>query len=149
MVRVQSEVFDVAGELGKFRRGGAGGSVVMFLGTVRELTGSLTIEAMTLEHYPGMTEKALEEIEAEANRRWPLINSLIVHRYGKLLPGEDIVLVLTQSSHRAPAFEACEFLVDYLKTRAPFWKLEEAQGTARWVEAQDSDEAAVARWKNR
>jgi molybdopterin synthase catalytic subunit len=150
MIRVQREAFDAAGELKQFRRAGTeAGSTVVFLGTVREMTEGGAIEAMTLEHYPGMTEKALEEIEAEAHRRWPLLASLIIHRYGRLLPGEDIVLALTQSVHRAAAFEACAFLVDYLKTRAPFWKLEEAKGRASWVEARDSDDAAAERWKNK
>lgn len=149
MIRLQREAFDATAELKRFRQAETGaGSTVMFLGTVREMTDDGAIEAMTLEHYPGMTEKALEEIEAEAHRRWPLMGSLIIHRYGKLLPGEDIVLALTQSAHRAAAFEACAFLVDYLKTKAPFWKLEETRGRTRWVEARDSDDAAAARWKN-
>jgi molybdopterin synthase catalytic subunit len=147
MIRVQREPFDAAAELRRFNRGKAGGTV-MFLGTVRESNESGRIEAMTLEHYPGMTEKALEEIEREAHRRWPLTNSLIIHRYGRLMPGEDIVLTLTQSAHREAAFEACAFLVDYLKTRAPFWKLEEASGQAQWVEARESDEVAAARWRS-
>ncbi|HYN00268.1 MAG TPA: molybdenum cofactor biosynthesis protein MoaE [Aestuariivirgaceae bacterium] len=149
MIRVQREALDATAELKGFRQGGAGaGSTVMFLGTVREMTEDGAIEAMTLEHYPGMTERALKEIEAEAHKRWPLLGSLIIHRYGKLLPGEDIVLAITQSAHRAQAFEACAFLVDYLKTSAPFWKLEETSGRTRWVEARDSDDAAAARWKN-
>jgi molybdopterin synthase catalytic subunit len=93
-----------------------------------------------------MTEKALEEIEAEANARWPLAATLIVHRYGKLLPGDDIVLVIAASSHRDAAFDACRFLIDWLKTKAPFWKLEEGKGFANWVEAKDSDDVAAARW---
>jgi molybdopterin synthase catalytic subunit len=150
MIRVQREDFDAAAELDKFRRGQTGaGSTVMFVGTVREMTAEGTIEAMTLEHYPGMTEKALEAIEAEARGRWPLMASLIIHRFGRLQPGEDIVLAATQSAHRQAAFEACAFLVDYLKTKAPFWKLEEAQGKKTWVEARDSDEDAAARWKQR
>jgi molybdopterin synthase catalytic subunit len=149
MIRLQREAFDAMAELKRFRQAETGaGSTVMFLGTVREMTDDGAIEAMTLEHYPGMTEKALKEIEAEAHRRWPLMGSLIIHRYGKLFPGEDIVLTLTQSAHRAAAFEACAFLVDYLKTKAPFWKLEETRGRTRWVEARESDNAAAARWKN-
>jgi molybdopterin synthase catalytic subunit len=103
---------------------------------------------MTLEHYPGMTEKLLAEIDAEAHDRWPLEASLIVHRYGRLEAGDRIVLVIAASGHRDAAFEACRFLIDWLKTRAPFWKQEEAEdGTTRWVEAKDSDDAAAARWE--
>ena len=102
---------------------------------------------MTLEHYPGMTEKKLAEIEAEANARWPLQASLIVHRYGRMLPGEPIVLVATASAHRAAALEACAFLIDWLKTEAPFWKQEETGGASRWVEARDADDEAAARWR--
>jgi molybdopterin synthase catalytic subunit len=150
MIRVQREAFDAKAELDKFRKGQTGaGSTVMFLGTVREMTEDGTIETMTLEHYPGMTERALEAIEAEAGRRWPLLASLIIHRFGRLRPGEDIVLAATQSAHRQAAFEACAFLVDYLKTKAPFWKLEERHGQTTWVEARDSDEDAAARWKER
>lgn len=148
MIRVQREAFDAAAEFDKFRRSQTGGgSAVMFVGTVREMTAEGAIEAMTLEHYPGMTEKALEAIEAEACERWPLMASLIIHRFGRLEPGEDIVLAATQSAHRQAAFEACAFLVDYLKTKAPFWKLEEARGRKTWVEARNSDEDAAARWK--
>jgi molybdopterin synthase catalytic subunit len=103
--------------------------------------------AMTLEHYPGMTERQLEAIEAEARRRWPLLDSLVIHRVGRMLPGEAIVLVATASTHRAAALEACAFLIDWLKTRAPFWKLEETPSGERWVEARESDEAAAARWQ--
>jgi molybdopterin synthase catalytic subunit len=107
------------------------------------------IAAITLEHYPGMTEKALADIEAEALARWPLSGSLIVHRCGRLEPGEDIVLVATLAPHRQAAFEACHFLIDWLKTRAPFWKSEEAGDGARWVEAEAADDAAARRWKDR
>ena len=102
---------------------------------------------MTLEHYPGMTEKMLEQIEAEANARWPLEASLIIHRYGRMEPGEQIVLVACASPHREAAFEACHFLIDWLKTKAPFWKLEEKESGAGWVEARESDDAAAAKWK--
>jgi len=101
---------------------------------------------MTLEHYPGMTQKALAEIEAAARRRWPLDDVLIIHRYGKLMPGEDIVLVITAAAHREAAFRACQFLMDWLKTKAPFWKLEEGSDGPRWVEARASDDEATARW---
>ena len=102
---------------------------------------------MTLEHYPGMTEKALGEIEAEALARWPIDASLIIHRCGRLEPGEDIVLVITASAHREAAFAACHFLIDWLKTKAPFWKLEEGPDGAGWVQAKDSDDEAAARWQ--
>jgi molybdopterin synthase catalytic subunit len=150
MIRVQSEPFDWAQELQalKARHPDAGGSV-LFLGSVREMTPHGAIAAITLEHYPGMTEKALADIEAEALSRWPLSGSLIVHRCGRLEPGEDIVLVATLAPHRQAAFEACHFLIDWLKTRAPFWKSEEAGDGARWVEAEAADVAAARRWKGR
>lgn len=146
MIRVQQDVFDASTELRAFTRDGKAGGTVMFLGTVRELSDGRSISAMTLEHYPGMTEKALAEIDAEAQRRWPLEKTLIIHRYGRLLPGDDIVLVLTASAHREAAFEACAFLIDWLKTKAPFWKLEESGAEAHWVEAKASDDEAAARW---
>ena len=147
MIRVQEEAFDSGAELRKLKAGKANiGGTVMFLGTVRDLSGGADVKAMTLEHYPGMTEKALREIEAEAHRRWPLDDSLIIHRYGRLEPGDDIVLVITASAHREAAFEACHFLIDWLKTKAPFWKLEEGAGGASWVAAKDSDDDAAARW---
>lgn len=149
MIRVQEEPFDIAEELRSIRGSNhkIGGTAV-FAGSVRDLNLGEQVSAMTLEHYPGMTEKALAEIEAEANERWPLEASLIVHRYGRMAPGEDIVLVITCSSHREAAFEACQFLMDWLKTRAPFWKLEEgddAQG-GKWVDARESDSKAAGRW---
>jgi molybdopterin synthase catalytic subunit len=147
MIRVEQQPFDPARELEAFRAAhGAGGATVMFLGTVKELSGGRAISAMTLEHYPGMTERQLEAIEEEARRRWPIEASLVIHRYGRMEPGEDIVLVITQSAHREAAFEAARFLMDFLKTRAPFWKLEEAGATSGWVEARDSDEEAARRW---
>ncbi len=149
MIRVQEEPFDIAEELRSIRGSNhkIGGTAV-FAGSVRDLNLGEQVSAMTLDHYPGMTEKALAEIEAEANERWPLEASLIVHRYGRMAPGEDIVLVITCSSHREAAFEACQFLMDWLKTRAPFWKLEEgddAQG-GKWVDARESDSKAAGRW---
>lgn len=147
MIRVQDRAFDAAAELKAFQAvNRTSGATVMFIGTVRELSEGARIDRMTLEHYPGMTEKALAAIEAEACRRWPLEASLVIHRYGALEPGDDIVLVLTASSHRQAAFEACEFLMDWLKTKAPFWKLEEAAGDTRWVEAKDKDDQAARRW---
>ena len=147
MIRVQGEDFDVGAELAALTDGNHGiGGVAVFVGLVRDLAGGEAIGAMTLEHYPGMTEKMLAKIEAEANERWPLEASLIIHRVGRLEPGDRIVLVATASAHRHAAFEACEFLIDWLKTKAPFWKLEETPEGARWVEARDSDDAAAARW---
>ena len=147
MIRVQEEAFDSGAELYKLKAGKTNiGGTVMFLGTVRDVSGGTDVKAMTLEHYPGMTEKALREIEAEAHRRWPLDDSLVIHRYGRLEPGDDIVLVITASAHREAAFEACHFLIDWLKTKAPFWKLEEGTGGASWVAAKDSDDDAAAGW---
>jgi molybdopterin synthase catalytic subunit len=151
-VRVQREDFDVGSELEALSAGNRKvGGVCSFVGLVRDMNevagAAETVGAMTLEHYPGMTEKQLEEIDAEAHRRWPLEASLIVHRYGRMEPGERIVLVATASPHREAAFEACHFLIDWLKTRAPFWKVEETgNGDARWVEARESDDKAAARW---
>ncbi|NNF80831.1 MAG: molybdopterin synthase catalytic subunit MoaE [Rhizobiales bacterium] len=147
MIKVQSEPFDVAGELDALKSANLNiGASCLFIGTVRELNNDADVSAMTLEHYPGMTEKALEEIEKEAQARWPLQASLIIHRYGKLEPGDDIVLVITCSAHRQAAFEAAEYLMDWLKTKAPFWKLEEGEAGGTWVDARESDEAAAARW---
>jgi len=149
LIRVQEQPFDLANELAALRAGNnAIGGTAIFLGSVRDLNLGEQVSAMTLEHYPGMTEKALEAIDREACARWPLDASLIVHRYGRMEPGEDIVLVITCSAHRDAAFEACQFLMDWLKTRAPFWKLEE-DGTgdgAKWVDARESDDKAAARW---
>ena len=147
MIRVQQQAFDPGHELQQLKAGRAGiGGTVMFLGTVRDLSDGAEVNAMTLEHYPGMTEKALAEIEAEAQRRWPLDATLVIHRYGRLEPGEDIVLVIAASAHREAAFEACHFLIDWLKTKAPFWKLEENDQGASWVAAKDSDDDAAKRW---
>ena len=148
MIRVQLEPFDAGAELAAMKAGRTDiGGTVMFLGSVRDLSRGEDVRAMTLEHYPGMTEKALADIEAEALRRWPIDASLIIHRYGRLEPGEDIVLVITASAHREAAFEACHFLIDWLKTKAPFWKLEESEAGASWVSAKESDDAAAARWE--
>ncbi len=145
MIRVQTEDFDIGAEVGALSKDRHDiGAVVTFSGTVRDKTGDLV--ALELEHYPGMTEKELARIEKEAQERWPLEASLIVHRVGRLLPGENIVLVVTASAHRQAAFEAAEFLMDYLKTRAPFWKREETASGGDWVDARDSDDTAAARW---
>ena len=147
MIRVQEEDFDVGHEIKSMSAGKhAIGGLCSFVGLVREMAGSADIGAMTLEHYPGMTEKALSEIEAEANERWPLEASLIIHRYGRLEPGDQIVLVAAASPHREASFEACHFLIDFLKTKAPFWKLEDTSDGPKWVDARSSDDAAAARW---
>ena len=147
MIRVQREDFDIAAEIASIVGSDHGiGAVVTFIGLVRDISGGESISDMTLEHYPGMTEKMLERIESEAMSRWPLSASLIVHRYGHLEPGDGIVLVITASPHREAAFEASEFLVDWLKTKAPFWKRETTPAGAKWVAARDSDDAAAARW---
>jgi molybdopterin synthase catalytic subunit len=148
MIRVQPQAFDVGLEYARLKqqRTDVGGYAI-FVGTVRDLSGGKSVSEMELEHYPGMTEKALAEIESEALKRWPLQGSLIIHRHGKLQPGDDIVLVITAAEHRGDAFAACNFLMDWLKTKAPFWKLESDQSSSRWVDARDSDDAAAARWK--
>jgi molybdopterin synthase catalytic subunit len=147
MIRVQREDFDVGAELAKLTAGRTDvGGVCVFVGVVRDAAEGERVSAMTLEHYPGMTEKMLAEIDAEANKRWPLSASLVIHRHGELKPGDRIVLVATASPHRDAAFEACRFLIDWLKTKAPFWKLEERGGEERWVEARDEDDAAARRW---
>jgi molybdopterin synthase catalytic subunit len=147
MIRVQEQAFDAGQELMAFKAGKTHvGGTALFVGSVREMNDAARVTAMTLEHYPGMTEKALADIETEARSRWPVDDVLIVHRYGRMLPGDDIVLVLCSSAHREAAFSACQFLMDWLKTKAPFWKLEEGDGAARWVDAKSSDDAAAERW---
>jgi molybdopterin synthase catalytic subunit len=147
MIKVQTGDFDVGRELEALSAGNhAVGGVCCFVGLVRDMAGSKEISAMTLEHYPDMTEKALAKIEAEAKARWPLADALIIHRYGRLQPGERIVMVATASAHRQAAIESCHFLIDWLKTQAPFWKLEETPDGGQWVDARASDDAAAARW---
>jgi molybdopterin synthase catalytic subunit len=151
MIRVQQEDFDIGAELAALSAGDSTiGGVASFTGLVRDMTpiegADRSISTMTLEHYPGMTEKKLSEIEAEANQRWPLAASLIIHRYGTLAPGDQIVFVACASAHRQAAFDACQFLMDWLKTDAPFWKLEDTDTGGVWVEARDSDDAAAAHW---
>jgi molybdopterin synthase catalytic subunit len=147
MIIVQEKSFDVGVELARLKgnRTDIGGTAV-FVGSVRDLSDGTQISAMTLEHYPGMTEKALADIETEARARWPLEDALIIHRYGTLQPGDDIVLVITCSAHRDAAFEACQFLMDWLKTKAPFWKLEAGPQGVHWVESKEKDDAAAKRW---
>jgi molybdopterin synthase catalytic subunit len=148
MIRVQAEAFDVGQELASLKGTRKDvGAFGLFVGSVRELSGGAQVSAMTLEHYPGMTEQALAEIESEARRRWSLQDVLIIHRFGRLEAGEDIVLVITASAHREAALEACAFLMDWLKTKAPFWKLEQGETGERWVGARATDEEAAKRWK--
>ena len=148
-VRVQAEAFDPGAEMAALLAGRTEvGGVGCFVGLVRDNAGGQPIRSMTLEHYPGMTERALAAIAAEAEARWALQGCTVIHRHGRLLPGEPIVLVLTASPHRQAALDATAFLIDWLKTRAPFWKQEElADGGARWVEARAADDAAAARWE--
>jgi molybdopterin synthase catalytic subunit len=146
-VRVQTADFDIGAEIAAMRRGNPKvGAVASFIGVVRDRNEGDHVAEMTLEHYPGMTEKALEKIVAEARSRWDIYDALVVHRVGILKPGDQIVLVVVTGAHRGEAFEACEFLMDYLKTRAPFWKKERTPDGARWVEARESDDAAADRW---
>jgi molybdopterin synthase catalytic subunit len=147
MIRVQDQAFDVGNEVNTIKRGKTQiGGTAVFVGTVRDINDGKDVSALTLEHYPGMTEKALADIEAEARSRWVLDDVLIVHRYGRMEPGEDIVLVICCSEHRDNAFDACRFLMDFLKTRAPFWKLEEGCNDQKWVDARESDDVAAKRW---
>ncbi len=147
-VRIQESDFDHAQELTSMRLAGQGnvGAIVSFVGLVRDVNDGDTINTLTLEHYPEMTQKALQAIELEAKTRWDVIDSLIIHRVGTLKPLDQIVLVAVTSAHRGDAFKACEFIMDYLKTNAPFWKKELTNQGERWVEAKVSDDAATARW---
>lgn len=146
-VSVQTEDFDIGRILAELTEGRSDiGALVTFTGLVRDMPGG-GLQAMELEHYPAMTEKALREIEAEARERWNLSASLIIHRIGRLKPGEQIMMVATGSAHRQDAFEAAEFLMDYLKSRAPFWKKEHTAEGADWVDARESDEDALNRWQ--
>ena len=147
MIKVQENPFDVARELAAIKKDRLSvGASAIFVGSVRDMADGRKLSAMTLEHYPGMTQKALGQIEAEARERWPLDDVTIIHRYGRLEPGEDIVLVIATSSHRDAAFKACEFLMDWLKTKAPFWKLEDTGPDAKWVDASEKDDLAAQKW---
>ena len=147
-VRVQEADFDTGRELEAMTRGRKGvGALASFTGLVRDRNDGAAVSGMTLEHYPGMTERALEDICAQAHARWDLDDTLVIHRIGPLQPGDRIVLVGVTSAHRGEAFSACEFIMDFLKTRAPFWKREETPGGARWVEARASDDSAAEKWK--
>ena len=146
-VRVQTEDFDVSTEMARLREGNPKvGAVASFVGIVRDLNDGDEVATLTLEHYPGMTEKSLEDIVNQAKQRWDIYDVLVVHRVGTLKPLEQIVLVIVTSAHRGESFKACEFLMDYLKTRAPFWKKEVTPEGSRWVEARSSDDAAADRW---
>ena len=149
-VRVQSADFDVGAEMAALRRGNPKiGAVASFVGVVRDVNEGDAVAEMTLEHYPGMTEKAVEEIITQAKGRWNIYDALVIHRVGQLRPLDQIVLVVVTSAHRGDAFAACEFIMDYLKTRAPFWKKEQAGTGARWVEARESDDVAAERWQRK
>jgi molybdopterin synthase catalytic subunit len=146
-IRLQRESFDAATEAAKLSRGRTDvGAVVTFTGICRGAEGGEQIAALTLEHYPGMAEEEISRHVAEATKRWPLMGVTVIHRYGRIVPGEDIVLVVTASSHREAAFAAAEFLMDYLKTRAPFWKQVEMADGKTWVDAKATDDAAAGRW---
>jgi molybdopterin synthase catalytic subunit len=148
IVRIQEADFDVGAELAALRAGDARiGALASFIGLVRDVSHGAGVSEMTLEHYPGMTEKALAAIVDEAKSRWDLYGALVIHRVGRLQPCDQIVLVAVTSAHRSDAFAACEFIMDYLKTRAPFWKREATAGGAHWVDARDSDDTAAARWQ--
>ena len=148
MIKVQQGDFDIGAEIAALTDGNTKvGGLAMFVGLVRDLAPQGKISAMTLEHYPGMTEKRLAEIAEDAKSRWPLEGVLIIHRYGRLEPGDRIVLVAATSAHRQAALDACAFLIDWLKTKAPFWKLEEGDQGAEWVDARESDDHATAKWK--
>lgn len=147
-VRIQTADFDLSAELARLRAGQAGiGGVVSFVGTVRDLNEGASVSAMELEHYPGMTEQAISAIIDQARARWPIFGALVIHRVGPLLPKDQIVLVAVTSAHRGEAFAACEFIIDYLKTEAPFWKKEQTPDGARWVDARVSDDAALSKWQ--
>ena len=147
MIRVQTEDFDPGGELRRLTAGRTGiGGACLFVGLVRDMLGEVPLQALILEHYPGMTERALARIEAAAHARWPLSDTLIIHRVGRLAPGDQIVLVAAVATHRDAAFEACRFLIDWLKTEAPLWKREETATGTHWVEANAADQIRAERW---
>jgi molybdopterin synthase catalytic subunit len=146
-VSIQTQDFDLSAEVAALRAGNAGiGAVAVFVGTVRDRNDGSAVSGMELEHYPGMTERAIEAMIDEAMRRFPLLGARVVHRVGSLMPLDQVVLVAVTSPHRGAAFQGCEFLMDYLKTQAPFWKKEQTADGARWVDARVADDAALARW---
>jgi len=147
-VRIQAEDFDINAEIAALRAGNARvGAVASFIGVVRDLNDGDSVSRMTLEHYPGMTEKSIEAIITQARGRWRVLDALVIHRVGELNPTDQIVLVVVTSEHRGDAFAACEFIMDYLKTQAPFWKKEQTAGGARWVDARVTDDVAAERWR--
>ena len=147
-VRIQTEDFDLAHEARQLRAGnGKVGGIVTFVGTVRDLNEGASVSEMELEHYPGMTEQSIEAIIVKAKERWPVYDALVIHRVGPLKPLDQIVLVGVTSAHRGEAFAACEFIIDYLKTEAPFWKKEQTPEGARWVDARVSDDVALKKWE--
>jgi molybdopterin synthase catalytic subunit len=147
LIRIQEADFDLTAEIKALRKDDPRvGAIVTFVGTVRDMNDGSCVKGMTLEHYPGMTEKALEEIIAKAKNRWDLYKALVIHRVGPLLPEDQIVLVAVTSAHRGEAFAACEFIMDFLKTAAPFWKKEETPEGSRWVDARVTDDAAMTKW---
>jgi molybdopterin synthase catalytic subunit len=149
-IRIQEKDFDISAEIAALRKGDPRvGAVVTFLGAVRDMNDGSQVSGMTLEYYPGMTEKALQEILDQAKARWDIYQTLVIHRVGPLLPEDQIVLVVVTSAHRGEAFAACEFIMDYLKTAAPFWKKEDTPEGARWVDARVTDDAAMARWEKK
>ena len=149
-IRIQEKDFDVSAEITALRKGDPRvGAVVCFLGTVRDMNEGSQVKELTLEHYSGMTEKALQDILDQAQSRWDVYKSLVIHRIGPLLPEDQIVLVAVTSAHRREAFAACEFIMDYLKTAAPFWKKEDTSDGARWVDARMTDDAAMVRWEKK
>ena len=149
-VRVQPGDFDLSAEIGALRGQDARvGAVVSFVGTVRDMNDGASVAAMELEHYPGMTEQAIETIVAQACQRWPLFGAQVIHRVGPLQPMDQIVLVACSAAHRGEAFAACEFIIDYLKTEAPFWKKEQTPDGARWVDARATDDIALEKWAAR
>ena len=146
-IRIQADDFDLSAEIAALGKGDPRiGAVVTFLGTVRDMNDGSQVKGMTLEHYPGMTEKALQEILDQAKARWDIYQTLVIHRVGQLQPVDQIVLVAVTSAHRGEAFSACEFIMDYLKTAAPFWKKEDTPEGGKWVDARVTDETALARW---
>ena len=147
-VRIQTEDFDISAEIAAMRKGNRSiGAVASFIGVVRDVNEGDSVSRMTLEHYPGMTEKSIEAIIGQARSRWNVIDALVIHRVGTLAPTDQIVLVIVASSHRGDAFAACEFIMDYLKTQAPFWKKEDTADGARWVDARAADDIAAERWR--
>lgn len=147
-VRVQTEDFDISAEIAALRRDNPGiGAIASFIGVVRDVNEGDAVAEMTLEHYPGMTEKSIEDIITQARGRWNIFGALVIHRVGTLKPLDQIVLVIVTGGHRGDAFAACEFIMDYLKTRAPFWKKEKTGADARWIDARESDDIAAERWR--